>query len=71
MGEEAGAEAEEPREALGVGKVYDAVLLLLLAPDGPGLLGPLMALVAAVEEKPPGLEEGVTAWVLVCVAVRL
>lgn len=57
-----GEEAEEPREALDVGKVYEAVLLP--SPDGPGPLEPLMAPVAAVEEKPPEPEGGVAVWVL-------
>lgn len=69
MGGIVSEEAEEPREALDVGKVYGAVLLL--TPDGPVLLEPLMAVVAAVDEKPPELEGVVTVWVLVCVTVKV
>lgn len=69
MGAIVGDETERPREALDVGKVYGAVLLLI--PDGPGRLDPLMAPVAAVEEKPPELEGGVAVWVTLCVTVKV
>lgn len=69
MGGNVGEETEEAREALNVGKVYEAVLLL--SPGGPGLLEPLVAPVTAVEEKPPEPQGGVAVWLLVCVAVKV
>lgn len=69
MGGDVGEETEEAREALNVGKVYEAVLLL--SPGGPGLLEPLVAPVTAVEEKPPEPQGVVAVWLLVCVAVKV